>query len=42
MPAKKIKIKTTKWNKPVGYMSPIDNHNCGRQQAYKMRKFYRI
>lgn len=37
-----MKIKTTVWNKPVGYCSPIKNHNSGRQQAAKTRKNYVI
>lgn len=34
------KVKTTIWNKPVGYTSPVQNHNSGRQLAMKTRKNY--
>lgn len=35
---KKAKIKTTIYNKPVGYCTPINNHNVGRQEAKTIRK----
>lgn len=34
----KIQIPTTVYNKPVGYCTPVDNHNIGRQQARAIRK----
>lgn len=37
-----IKIKTTIYQKPVGYCSPIKNHNSGRQLAMKTRKNYSV
>lgn len=36
------KVKTTQYNKPVGYCSPIKNHNSGRQLALKTRKNYAV
>lgn len=33
-----MKIKTTIYNKPVGYTTPVCNHNVGRQEAKKIRK----
>ena len=36
------KIKTTTWQKPIGYCSPIKNHNIGRQQAAQTRKNYTV
>lgn len=33
-----MKVKTTVWNKPVGYCSPVKNHNSGRQLAMRTRK----
>jgi hypothetical protein len=35
---KNIGIKTTIWNKPVGYTSPVKNHNSGRILAMNTRK----
>lgn len=32
------KIPCTVYNKPVGYCTPVDNHNVGRQEAKKIRK----
>lgn len=32
------KVKCTTYNKPVGYCTPIDNHNVGRVEAKKIRK----
>ena len=37
-----IKIRTTQWQKPVGYVSPVRNHNSGRLLAMKTRKNYVI
>lgn len=33
-----MKVKTTKYNKPIGYCTPVKNHNVGRQQAKAIRK----
>lgn len=38
----KVKVRTTQYNKPVGYVSPIKCHNSGRQLAAKTRKNYVI
>lgn len=32
------KIKTTVYNKPVGYCTPVKNHNVGRIEAKQIRK----
>jgi len=39
---KNAQIRTTVWNKPVGYCSPVKNHNSGRQMAASTRKNYNV
>lgn len=36
------KIKTTVYNKPVGYCTPVKNHNVGRAEAKQIRKTFVI
>lgn len=36
----KRKVPTTIYNKPVGYCTPVNNHNIGRQQAKQIRKTF--
>lgn len=38
MKDKKIELKTTVYNKPIGYVTPVNNHNVGRQEAKSIRK----
>jgi hypothetical protein len=35
---KRIALKTTVYNKPIGYCTPVKNHNVGRQEAKSIRK----
>lgn len=37
-----MKIKTTIYNKPIGYCTPVNNHNVGRSQAKKNRKEFKV
>lgn len=42
MKTSKEKIPCTIYNKPVGYTTPVSNHNVGRQEAKKIRKNFVI
>lgn len=33
-------LKTIVYNKPIGYCTPVKNHNIGRQEAKNIRKNY--
>lgn len=33
-----MKLKVVKYNKSIGYCTPVQNHNIGRQEARKIRK----
>jgi hypothetical protein len=35
---KRISLRAVVYNKPVGYCTPVKNHNIGRQQARATRK----
>lgn len=32
------KLRTVVYNKPIGYCTPVQNHNVGRQEAKGIRK----
>lgn len=34
----KKKLRTVIYNKPIGYCTPVQNHNVGRQEAKSIRK----
>lgn len=38
----KIELKTTVYQKPVGYCTPVTNHNVGRQEAKAVRKNFQV
>lgn len=36
------KIKTVIYNKPIGYISPVENCNDGKQKEFKNRKNFKV
>jgi anaerobic ribonucleoside-triphosphate reductase len=39
---KKLKVQTTTYNKPVGYISPVSNVNEGKKQEFENRVNFKI
>ena len=37
-----MKVKTTIYNKPIGYISPVSNVNEGRKEEFDNRKNFKI
>ena len=37
-----MKVRTTIYNKPVGYISPVSNVNDGRKQEFESRKNFDV
>jgi hypothetical protein len=37
-----MKVKTTIYNKPVGYISPVSNYNIGKKAEFDNRVNYKI
>jgi len=37
-----MKVRTTIYNKPVGYISPVSNVNAGRRKEFEERKNFEI
>lgn len=36
------KVKTVLYNKPVGYIAPVNNCNIGKQQEFQNRENFKV
>lgn len=36
------KVKTVLYNKPVGYIAPVNNYNVGKQEEFKNRNNFKV